>query len=216
MIEQSSDGIVLFDRFGIIINGTWRRRTSPALNGQKPWENPFGRSSFSLPRMPFDDLTKERNIAWLGEAGSAWQSHQYPLTFRRADGAYLVLETNIYAIQLEEGIMIGCISRDITEKKQAEEKILDLARFPSQNPSPVVRIGLDGTVIYTNAASGPLLGYWGCQVGGILPPIVGESGPPGAREQGKSRDRNRYGRSGIFLASGASRNLAILTFMVRT
>jgi hypothetical protein len=30
--------------------------------------------------------------------------------------------------------------RDITERKQPEEEIEDLARFPSENTSPVLRI----------------------------------------------------------------------------
>ncbi len=54
---------------------------------------------------------------------------------------------------------------DIAESKQAEEQIESLARFPAENPSPVLRIATDGTLLYANAASKSLLKEWKCQVG---------------------------------------------------
>jgi len=58
---------------------------------------------------------------------------------------------------------------DITERKRAEEKIRELAKFPSENPSPVLRIAKDGTILHVNKAGLPLLNAWGCQVGRPLP-----------------------------------------------
>jgi len=39
--------------------------------------------------------------------------------------------------------------RDITDQKKAEEKILNLSKFPSENPNPVLRVNNEG-VIYAN------------------------------------------------------------------
>jgi PAS domain S-box-containing protein len=61
------------------------------------------------------------------------------------------------------------VSRNITERKQAEEEIKNLAKFPSENPSPVLRVVQDGTILYTNKAGSPLLEAWGSQVGERLP-----------------------------------------------
>jgi len=58
---------------------------------------------------------------------------------------------------------------DITERKMSEEKIKNLAKFPSENPYPVLRIAKDGTVLYANAASLSFLDDWGCQVGQSVP-----------------------------------------------
>ncbi|KKM16506.1 hypothetical protein LCGC14_1685160, partial [marine sediment metagenome] len=41
------------------------------------------------------------------------------------------------------------IARDITERKKAEKVISDLAKFPSENPNPVLRVTKE-SVIYTN------------------------------------------------------------------
>jgi PAS domain S-box-containing protein len=61
------------------------------------------------------------------------------------------------------------IARDITERKQAEEEIKRLAKFPSENPNPVLRVAKDGTILYANESSMPLLNVWGCQVNQPLP-----------------------------------------------
>ena len=64
--------------------------------------------------------------------------------------------------------MLGVV-QDITERKQAEEQIENIAKFPSENPYPVLRIAKDGTVLYTNAAGSELLKNWSCNVGGRAP-----------------------------------------------
>jgi diguanylate cyclase (GGDEF)-like protein/PAS domain S-box-containing protein len=68
-----------------------------------------------------------------------------------------------------EVVAVMLITRDITEDKQAKEEITKLARFPSENPNPVLRVGKDGTILYANRASLPLLDVWGCQIGQPLP-----------------------------------------------
>jgi PAS domain S-box-containing protein len=50
-----------------------------------------------------------------------------------------------------------------------DEEISSLAKFPSENPNPVLRVAKDGTVLYANEASLPLLDTWGCQVSQCVP-----------------------------------------------
>ncbi|RPI92957.1 MAG: PAS domain S-box protein, partial [Chloroflexi bacterium] len=60
--------------------------------------------------------------------------------------------------------------QDITERKQAEAESKSLARFPDENPNPVLRVTYEGKIIYANEASQPLLKDWHCQVRDDLPP----------------------------------------------
>jgi len=49
------------------------------------------------------------------------------------------------------------ISRDITEKKNADWEIKNLALFPEQNSNPVYRISKDGVLLYANPAARKLI-----------------------------------------------------------
>ena len=44
-----------------------------------------------------------------------------------------------------------------------------LAKFPAENPHPVLRIARDGVVLYANHASSDLLTFWDCAVGEKVP-----------------------------------------------
>jgi len=68
--------------------------------------------------------------------------------------------------------------RDITERDRmaealhkAHERATWLARFPEENPHPVVRVSTDGKVLYCNPASAAN-SVWGCKEGEPLPDAV--------------------------------------------
>ncbi len=68
------------------------------------------------------------------------------------------------------GKIVGvvCTGRDITERKQADQRIQDLARFPDENPNPVLRVSREGSILYVNASGRSLLPSWsGTQTGRI-------------------------------------------------
>lgn len=61
------------------------------------------------------------------------------------------------------------LKREIEERKLAEEEIRNQARFPDENPNPVMRADKDGKITYANKSSVPLLEVWGAKVGRALP-----------------------------------------------
>jgi two-component system cell cycle sensor histidine kinase/response regulator CckA len=68
------------------------------------------------------------------------------------------------------GKIVGvvCTGRDITERKQADQRIQDLARFPDENPNPVLRVSQEGSILYVNSSGRSLLPSWsGTQTGRI-------------------------------------------------
>jgi CheY-like chemotaxis protein len=70
---------------------------------------------------------------------------------------------------LKEFDYVNIYTRDVTEQRKAEVKILDLARFPSKNKNPVMRISSKGVILYANDASASLLDEWETAEGGKVP-----------------------------------------------
>jgi PAS domain S-box-containing protein len=49
------------------------------------------------------------------------------------------------------------VTRDITERKRHEAEVASLARFPAENPNPVLRVTADGPIVYANDAAETLI-----------------------------------------------------------
>ena len=54
------------------------------------------------------------------------------------------------------------VLHDITGQKLAQEEIAGLARFPGENPYPILRVDRAGKILYSNRPAGHLLRAWGC------------------------------------------------------
>ncbi|MHC4239114.1 MAG: PAS domain S-box protein [Planctomycetota bacterium] len=93
------------------------------------------------------------------------------LSLITSDGRSIPTEYTASLIRDGEGNpkYIIAIGRDITERTHAQEQVQSLAKFPSEDPNPVLRISSDGTVLYANEPSAPVLETWQCRVGERLP-----------------------------------------------
>lgn len=49
-----------------------------------------------------------------------------------------------------------------------------MGHFPAMNPNPVLRVEKDGTVLYSNRASEPILHEWDAKIGGKLPSYIAD------------------------------------------
>ncbi|MES9870914.1 MAG: PAS domain S-box protein, partial [Sedimenticola sp.] len=87
----------------------------------------------------------------------------------RMDGSVFPVELAIKPLQLQERTVLTVYLHDISNRKRAEQEIMSLAKFPSESPSPMLRVNRPGAVLYANSSSNPLLDYWGCDRGQTLP-----------------------------------------------
>jgi PAS domain S-box-containing protein len=65
--------------------------------------------------------------------------------------------------------------RDITESKEHQKYVEELARFPEETWNPVLKFNIDGTIVYTNSRCDAILEAWNTQLHGKLPGDVHEA-----------------------------------------
>lgn len=89
----------------------------------------------------------------------------------RKDGSTLLVEFTGKVRFDSEGrfVQTHCIFQDITERVAAEDQIKNLAKFPGENPEPVMRVSKEGNLLYANRAAAPVLKSWGVEVGKSIP-----------------------------------------------
>ncbi len=63
----------------------------------------------------------------------------------------------------------------LEEHEKAKEAIASVARFPEENPAPVMRFSSDGTILYANSASLPLRKLWHSELGQKVPADIANS-----------------------------------------
>jgi len=110
---------------------------------------------------------------------SNWQQHWATLkenkaltsqtNYRTKTGQIFPVEISSNYIEFEVNGYSCIIARDISERQQAAKEIDNLAKFPAENPNPILRISKEGEIIYANEGSAPLLKVWGCGNDCFLP-----------------------------------------------
>ena len=160
LIESSHEVILCKDRDGHY--HTLNLKAAIGLGGTCI-EDIEGKTDYDLlPKEQADSLRKiDKEVM---ESGKDIEVEE---VVRDAQGEYRTYLSHKWPIYDSQGRIngISCFAMDIMERKKVEEQIGKLAKFPAENPNPVLRISARGTVIYANAASLPLLKVWRCRVG---------------------------------------------------
>jgi signal transduction histidine kinase/putative methionine-R-sulfoxide reductase with GAF domain len=168
LIFDSKGRPVLECMCGIVLSG----RTDPTLpfftGGGSFWTNSTSELLTSAPKEAFQVPTRNR----CNEAG--YESVAL-IPLRSGDEIAGLLQFNdtrkgrftsemVHFFE-EIGASIGIGLARI----RTEQEVENLAKFPSENPYPVLRILKDCTVLYANVAGAELLGNWDCKVGTQAP-----------------------------------------------
>ena len=167
IIEQSSEGILLIDEQGIIIE--WNRayevfsglRQADAL-GHPAWDIQYKQ----LPAIRRTQVTVDHLKQSLTKMLETGQSHQFnrpiEIMIETPSGEPKVIEQNAFSIKTDKGYRLGIIIHDITQRKYTEERISLLAN-ELQLTLDTVTVGIchlkDRRLIQANLAFDHILGY---------------------------------------------------------
>src|ERR1039457_4191546 len=164
MINESSSG--KFISVNLAAVKMFGAKNQEELLSLTPWElsperQPDGRNSAEKAREMIETTMREG-------------SHFFEWKHTRVSGEEFAADVLLTRMEHDGKVFHQATVRDITERKQAEnalrethEKTACLARFPEENRNPVVRVSLEGRVLYRNPAVMKLPG-WACEVGQLL------------------------------------------------
>jgi PAS domain S-box-containing protein len=116
-----------------------------------------------------DPLRDAEDISRLVEGMKAGETQVFETQHETKGGNIIPVEVSSSLVSYQGERAILSIARDITERKRVAAEIHSLAKFPGENPNPVLRVSADGTILYANESSQLLLSTWGRQVGQPLP-----------------------------------------------
>ncbi|MDJ0805680.1 MAG: PAS domain S-box protein [Gammaproteobacteria bacterium] len=166
LLENSLDPIITVDKKGLIVEANATAQESFGYHREQLLGNPID----LLVIHPKDHLQIREMLARCRQKGTLQKLCQaQKMLSIDAFGGEKPVECSVMPIQLKERMVFTIYLRDISEREEAEKRIQSLAKFTSENPSPVLRVNDRGVIIYANSASTPLLDYWGCDRGQTLP-----------------------------------------------
>ena len=126
-----------------------------------------GKSVFDIAPPELAKIYHEKDAGLLEKPGT--QIYEAPMQDAAGHLHDVVFhQASIVDAQGEVTGLIGIIL-DITERKRAETEILNLSKFPQENPSPVLRVDQAGVVMYSNPPGRALLAKWRIDIGATVP-----------------------------------------------
>jgi PAS domain S-box-containing protein/putative nucleotidyltransferase with HDIG domain len=137
--------------------------TNP-INLYRPAEEMLGKTIYEM-------LPKEQADYTITKVRQAIQTNQtvrgeYVLQIR---GKEIWFESSTTRLSENSAIWVA---HNITERKKAESAIQELARFPAENPNPVMRIDRSGILLYANNAALVQLADWKLELGYPVPGVL--------------------------------------------
>ncbi|MBI5304956.1 MAG: PAS domain S-box protein [Chloroflexi bacterium] len=168
LVEQSSDGVVLVDDHGIVVEWNQSQERIYGLEREQVVGKPIWdiQHQVMLPERRTDDAYRrfKEMIERILVAGQApWFHQTFEIQVQSITGEQRTVESVYFPIETHQGYWLGSLARDITERKRAElalresnEKYRSLVESMD---SVVAVVDMQGQFLYVNELGARQLGF---------------------------------------------------------
>jgi PAS domain S-box-containing protein len=176
-LTAAANAVVIADRLGKIV---WVNGALSDLTGYSPAD--LLGTNLSVLKSGAQDEAFYEEMRRGVVSGNVWRGE---LVNTRKNGSLYHEEMIITPVMDGRGDITHfiAIKQDITPRIRAQEEILSAARFPSENPNPILRIDRSGILLHANEASYAVLQDWQLAVGKPAPPALQEAVSDALRKQ---------------------------------
>jgi PAS domain S-box-containing protein len=133
-----------------------------------PAETLIGRNHFEF----FPDAENHAIFEQVRDTGRAVAYSGKPFDYQKQPAKGTTYwDWSLVPVKNNEGDVVGLVLSllDVTSTYRAQAEVASVARFPNENPHPVLRINEDGVLLYANEGSTPVRSDWGIEVGDKVP-----------------------------------------------
>ncbi len=157
IVEQSIDGIMLIDEAGVIVEWNYALEKITGISkkdtiGKSITESEFCKAPESENLKESSTRLKNVIIEIIEKRGTKNFNSTIDDEIMLKNGEIKSLQSIVYPIITDRGIMIGTVIRDITQRKSIEKQNIILNRAIESSASGVVLFDLNFSVQYVNAS----------------------------------------------------------------
>ena len=168
-LDQLPTGVVIRDRTGRLVQ---ENSQTVQIFGQKPGID----STFDVNRAFHPDGRCYEPEEWpmyrTVHTGEAVINEEFDIVRQDGSRATILASTSRVQNDKSEAIANVGVFRDITDRKEIEKELASMARFPEENPNPVLRVDDMCTLIFANDAADYVLSCWKAKIGETLPDSI--------------------------------------------
>jgi len=164
IVEQSYEGIILTDEKGVIIewNHGQERITGLAREdvlGKLVWDVQYQADPEKRQLPARYQQVRSMMVSLFKMETSPWLKRLAEHEIKRPDGSRRLIQSTIFPIHTDNELLVGAITRDITQQRHNEEELLFLSSITQQVSDAIMVTDTEYKITYVNQAVVDLYGY---------------------------------------------------------
>lgn len=149
LLEHAPDGIIISNQDGRIMMVNARAEMMFSYSR----EELVGQEIEFLMPEEYREIHRQHRIRYIHSPTVRPMGIGYELIGMRKGGEEFQVEISLSPLEVEEGVLVTSILRDISERKRVERELNAMVEFARLNPSPVIRLDNRGKIVLANPAA---------------------------------------------------------------